>query len=161
MAAKWWPLFLILGVMTLGAGGVAVYMQTRGIRNNNPGNIRKIKGVVWQGQAPESLQTDADFIVFAEPVMGLRALAKTLNTYRTKYNLNTVAGIISRWAPPIENDTVSYIKSVAQRIGVEPNQPLALNDYPALVAAIVKHENGIQPYESKMILDAIKMAGLS
>ena len=154
----WIIIAILAGVLTLGAGGVAVYMQTRGLRNNNPGNIRRIKGVQWQGQAVD--QPDPDFISFIDAFHGIRALARTLKTYREKYGLDTVQGIITRWAPPTENDTVSYIKTVSNRLQVMPHEKLPLHRYPELVTAIIRHENGLQPYDKTLIENATK-AGLS
>ena len=87
----------------------------RGIRLNNPGNIKH--GDDWQGMSAE--QADPDFITFISPVWGIRAMARTLTTYSTSYGLNTVEGIIGRWAPESENDTASYIAHVASALGVD------------------------------------------
>ncbi len=123
------------------------FTDPRGIRNNNPGNIRLSK-VVWQGQAATAAQTDPDFIVFTAPVYGLRALMKTLLTYHLKYGLDTVRSVINRWAPPVENDTGSYMQDVARRIGVKVDDQIDLCAQKTLVAlsqAIVCHENGRPP----------------
>lgn len=114
----------------------------RGIRNNNPGNIRH--GSNWQGMAPE--QTDSAFVQFVSMEYGVRAMVKILQTYRDKYALNTIRKIIARWAPPNENDTGAYVRAVAEAVGVGPDMPLALEDDGvmfALVRAIVRHENGV------------------
>lgn len=153
---QYWPV-LIAGLLLLGVGGVAVHQMTRGIRNNNPGNIRR--GQRWQGLAPQ--QTDADFDQFVSPYWGIRALAKTLKTYQVKHKLNTIAGIITRWAPPSENITLSYVDSVAKRLGVAPNAPVDLNNTNTLAAltnAIIKHENGVNPYTAEEVLSAVKGA---
>lgn len=133
------------------AVGVLALMKSsapRGIRNNNPGNIRAVDGVTWQGQIGAD---NAGFIVFDTAENGLRALARVLRTYRDKHGLQTVAGIINRWAPTNENNTESYIQAVSQSLGVGVNQPLSLGQYPALVAAIIHHENGQQPYSAELI----------
>ena len=84
------------------AGGTTVavieYNATRGLRNNNPGNIRK-SATAWQGLSPT--QTDASFFQFISPEYGIRALATILGTYMKNYGLVTVSDIISRWAPPV------------------------------------------------------------
>ena len=118
----------------------------RGVRNNNPGNLRR--GAKWQGLS--SHQADVDFCVFDEPKWGIRALMKVLQSYSHLYHLDTVREIISRWAPPNENDTLSYIKSVALWVKVNPDSPLDLNDKNTLIRlaqAITKHENGQPPEE--------------
>ncbi|MGV2873499.1 virion protein [Colwellia sp. E150_009] len=119
-----------------------------GIRNNNPGNIRATGNwQEWQGAIGEN----QGFIVFDTPENGLRALARTLSTYKNIYGLNSINQIINRWAPTDENDTQSYINHVSQIVGVQSWQPLEFNQYPLLIAAIIKHENGQQPYSSEQI----------
>lgn len=119
-----------------------------GIRNNNAGNIRASGNwQEWQGAIGEN----QGFIVFDTVENGLRAMARVLRTYRDLYQLNTVQQIISRWAPPNENDTSSYIKSVSERTGLEPWEPLGVADYPLLMAAITHHENGKQPYSNEQL----------
>lgn len=129
-----------------------LYMATTkkplGIRNNNAGNIRATGNwQQWQGAIAEN----KGFIVFDTAENGLRALARVLRTYREIYGLNTINQIIDRWAPTNENNTVSYINHVSEVVGVQSWQPLELNQYPLLMAAIVKHENGQQPYTNEQI----------
>ena len=76
----------------------------RGIRNKNPGNIKL--GTDWDGLAAE--QTDPTFCIFDEAVMGIRALMRILLTYRFTHKKTNVDSIISRWAPPSENNTEKY-----------------------------------------------------
>ncbi|RQW61036.1 structural protein [Vibrio viridaestus] len=126
----------------------------RGIRNNNPGNIRKAS-FSWVGEVS---QDNAGYVIFDTAAHGIRAMYRVLLTYRNKYGLNTVKGIINRWAPTSENDTQSYINHVASVLGVSVDTPLVLAQYPALIKVIIKHENGIQPYSDKVISDGIASA---
>jgi hypothetical protein len=132
-------------------------MTARGLRLNNPGTLRH--GDDWLGLSDE--QTDDDFCEFDAAKYGIRALAKTLLTYYRKHKLKTVGGIISRWAPPNENDTLAYIAHVAQIVGVPSDLPITI-DKPhilkALVKAIIKHENGIQPYSDAELDEGISLA---
>ena len=116
--------------------------MVRGLRNNNPGNLRH--GSKWQGLARE--QTDPAFCQFTEMRFGCRALIKVLQTYVIKYNLKTVRAIISRWAPSNENNTEAYIHSVASALGVNDNEELHFESYLyiRLAKAIAHHENGIE-----------------
>lgn len=117
----------------------------RGIRNNNPGNIR-LSPTRWQGQA--ALQTDGDFVVFSAPLYGLRALMKLLLTYHLKYGLDTVESIINRYAPPHENATDHYIRHMARALGVRRIDRIDLTRKLVLMrlaAAIIGHENGRPP----------------
>lgn len=87
-------------------------MIPRGIRNNNPLNIRK--GNNWQGE--RTPQTDKSFEEFTSMEMGLRAGIIILRNYMTKRPpLQTISQIISRWAPTNENNTTAYIKEVSRR----------------------------------------------
>ena len=129
--------------------------QPRGIRNANPGNLRHSTDK-WLGEVPGD---DKAFKTFSDPVYGIRALAKLLLNYERKYGLRTISGIISRWAPSNENDTAAYIDAVARACGVEPFQVIDVAAYlPALVPAIIAHENGQQPYTDEQISQAIAMA---
>jgi hypothetical protein len=148
------PLVLIGLALLLLGGGAAVYTMTRGLRNNNPGNLR-LSSDKWQGLQP--IQEDADFFQFVNPTYGIRALAKVLQTYMTRYGLTTVANIITRWAPPSENNTEAYIASVASSMNVDPNTPLSDADLASLTKAIIKHENGLNPYSDAIIDGAIAL----
>ena len=151
----------------LGALGAGLYLAMqapdvgqrsdvpRGIRNNNPGNIEK--GAPWDGLAADQSGDDR-FAVFSSPVWGVRALARVLGTYRERYGLTTVRGIVSRWAPANENNTEAYIQAVANEIGVPDRVALVTEDYPALIKAIIRHENGVQPYPDSIIREGIERA---
>ena len=120
----------------------------RGIRNNNPGNIERTS-VRWKGMAAEQL--DERFITFVAPQWGIRAIARILlGDWRE--GQDTIASLIEEWAPPIENNTVAYVKAVGKACGVDPWQPC---DVPALlpkiIPAIIQHENGMQPYSAAVI----------
>lgn len=132
--------------------------EPRGVRNNNPGNI-EYNGTQWKGL--DSPPSDGRFARFVEPVYGIRALARVLETYYRKHGINTIRGVINRWAPSTENDTGSYIEHVAEEVGASPDAPLNLTK-PAvrvpLIAAIIEHENGQQPYATALIKRGVKMA---
>lgn len=134
-------------------------MTARGLRNNNPGNIRHSK-THWMGQS--EIQSDDDFVTFDAPKYGIRALYKTLCTYQTKHGLADVRSIINRWAPPSENDTGAYAAAVAHEIGQSTTQPVNLVRDKELgakmVKAIIRHENGEQPYSDAEIRAAIDLA---
>lgn len=129
---------------------------TRGIRNNNPGNIRK--GQPWQGLAPN--QTDPAFDQFITPQYGIRAIVKIILSYQTR-GYDTIRKIINAWAPTNENDTTAYINNVASLIGVAPDDCINLQNmevWDKLIKAIIRQENGQQPYPDDIIDAGIKMA---
>lgn len=124
-------------------------MSTRGYINNNPGNIRQ-SDTKWQGESERDL--DSAFEEFESMVYGYRALIKTLQTYIAN-GYNTIEKIISRWAPPIENDTEAYINAVVKKVAIVRTQSFGSNDWDKLrlmALAISKHENGINANESEV-----------
>lgn len=137
-------------------------MTPRGIRNNNPGNIRW--GENWKGLAPDGKSKDKSFCVFEEPKWGIRALCKVLITYNRRYGLDTVQEIISRFAPTSENDTKAYMNHVAKLLGVRPDEQIKVCNERVmftLITSIIQHENGIQPYSEEVIKGAMLMAGIA
>lgn len=134
-------------------------MRTRGERNNNPGNIRPA-GYKWQGQVGIDSGTMGDYVMFATPVYGIRAVAKDLLT-KYRRGLNTVDAIINVYAPPSENDTQAYIDDVVEELEVRPHEELNLDDPDILtqfVKAIIKHENGRILFSEEEILTGVEMA---
>ena len=114
-------------------------MATRGIRNNNPGNIRVSKDQ-WEGMTGD----DGAFVTFDSPESGVRALGKNLLSYG-RQGYDSIEKIINRWAPPNENDTQAYINSVVAATGIPATQSLDLSDpdtLSSLSQAISFHETG-------------------
>lgn len=139
------------------AQGVADPTAPRGVRNNNPGNIMK-GGDNWQGEVQGN---DPRYATFETPEAGIRAMGKTLLTYQDKHGLNTVEGIIARWAPATENNTDAYVATVAKAMGVKPNEALNLRDADTLnnlTRAIIRVENGEQPYSDEQITRGLAAA---
>lgn len=134
---------------------------SRGVRNNNPGNIDR-NATKWQGMTAK--QTDARFITFVSPEYGIRAMAKTLLTYQNAHGLKTVKGIINRWAPPKENKTSTYVEAVCDALGVEPNDVVDVDEVATMLPlcrAIIHHENGYDPYADSVIVEGLRRAGIS
>lgn len=133
--------------------------QSRGIRNNNPGNIKK-SSIQWKGAVGD----DGTFVKFATPEDGVRALARIIKVYNEKYNLQTIEQIISRWAPSTENDTKSYIDFVSKKVGKHPNDKIDFknqNEFKKLISAIIQYENGKIPYSSDKITKGINSIGVT
>lgn len=127
--------------------------KPRGIRNNNPGNIRH--GDKWVGMSP--IQTDKSFVQFEKPVYGIRAMTKVLMSYQRR-GVVTLGDILTTWAPPIENDTESYIKHAEKALRMNRGRVILNHNFPELIAFIIKHENGQQPYSLAMINQGVKLA---
>lgn len=127
----------------------------RGIRNNNPLNIRI--GNTWLGERDNP--TDQDFEEFVTIEYGLRAAFCILRRYIRRYHKNTVTSIVSTWAPSSENNTLKYIDTVCHRTGLTPTQPITYEDKTTmcrLVAAMAFVECG-QPIDEKKIEKAFDM----
>jgi len=134
---------------------------TRGERNNNPGNIRESAGDATRWQGERDTDDDRAFEEFKTPHDGIRALAKVLLNYQRRHHLDTVRQIIGRWAPPVENNTESYIKAVARSMATDADTPLDLEDedrLAALTMAIIQHENGRCIYPHSQIWAATQAA---
>ena len=121
--------------------------MTRGIRNNNPLNIRKVPGQRWKGEVLPLRGSgegagDKSFVQFESLEWGLRAAFCILETYRRKYKAVCIEDIINRWAPPSENDTRKYVETVCRLTGFGGKERLAESQLPALVCAMAFVECG-------------------
>ena len=117
--------------------------MTLGERNNNPLNIRKVPGVRWRGELP-SIQGGAgggSFVRFESIEWGVRAALKLLRTYRDKYAATSIKEIITRWAPPTENNTEGYIDAVCRLTSFGGNERLTEKEWPALIKAMAVIES--------------------
>ena len=136
-------------------------MLPRGIRNNNPLNIRRNKEQ-WQGLRAQ--QTDASFCQFETTEYGWRAAFCLLTrTYYHKYRLYTIRGIVRRWAPANENDTETYIAHVSRLTGIGPDEPLGIPlenaaRWMMLALAMAIHENGTSNLDHFAMLKGYAMA---
>lgn len=105
-----------------------------GVRLHNPLNVRP--GSPWEGLAIPS--EESGFCRFTSNVWGFRAAFRVLITYNDVHKLNTLTGIISRWAPPGDhNDTNAYIAAVTKATGYGADQPLAIKTW-SVAANVVR-----------------------
>lgn len=120
--------------------------QPRGLRNNNPGNIRNSQRTDWLGEVDEASKNDKSFEEFETIAYGYRALIKLLQNYRKLHGCQTMADFIKRWAPETENNTSAYIKRVCTEMQVPTTYVPDVNDKTtmcAFAAAISQVENGV------------------
>lgn len=113
----------------------------RGIRNNNPLNIR-ISSSMWLGKVENN--TDGSFEQFTSMTMGIRAAIKLVCRY-IRDGVNTVDAIINRWAPPVENNTSMYIDRVCRLADLTPFQKIETKHRNAICRmlwAMTQVENG-------------------
>lgn len=135
--------------------------QPRGIRNRNPGNVRTAgsrNGVggadPWRGLVGEDA---AGYGIFESSAYGIRAMNRVLDVYAAR-GWVTVAEILPKWAPKFENPTAAYVRFVADRLGVDPAQPLGERHRVPLIEAMIEFENGVQPYSRELIAQARALA---
>lgn len=117
--------------------------MSRGLRNCNPGNIRRSK-TRYKGERHPS--RDSEFKEFESMAYGYRAMFVLLDTYSRRYGLCTIRQMLNRYAPPSENFTEGYIRYVAGKTGIAPDEMLnsrAARDMVPVVAAMSQIENGV------------------
>ena len=115
---------------------------SRGLQNNNPGNIRR-GGFRYKGE--KAVSEDAEFRQFESIEWGYRAMFALLHTYKVKHGCRTLRQMISRYAPPSENNTEYYISRVVYATHLASNIDIStLNGavMTAIVAAMSEVENG-------------------
>ena len=120
----------------------------RGIRNNNPLNIKNGEQDLFVGEIRPS--KDKTFRQFRTMAYGYRAAMRIIRTYVIRHGLMTVEQVLTRWAPATENDTANYIDVVTQRSGLARNYRLQLEraEMVALVSAMCYMENGVEADEA-------------
>ena len=106
----------------------------RGLRNNNPLNIRK--GSDWKGLRPQ--QTDPAFCQFQSILYGIRAAFILMRNHisgfkGTRRKQNTIQKLISVWAPPSENATLRYVDTVAEKVGISKDAIIDPDDRKLMV----------------------------
>lgn len=140
----------------------------RGIRNNNPGNIKRSGGDQWKGLADSDEMTpfqkrEMTFCVFTEPRWGLRALARTLRNYQRLHNLRTTLQMVSRWAPGSDNnDTRGYAEAVASYLSIDMHDAIDFDGNTNLALqmmhAFIRQENTIQPYSKTQLREGYELS---
>ncbi len=144
---------------TSGGGDTSGNLPTKaiGYRINNPLNIRYFTGNNWKGQTGQQ----SGFCVFDTPENGIRAAMVNLKSYR-KLGVVTIGDIISRWAPPTENNTQNYIDFVCKKLGANISDEVGQDEesYVALLQAMCIVEIGVQPYDSSIWAKAAQSANL-
>ncbi len=130
----------------------------RGIRNNNPGNIRRTADQ-WEGMA--EVQTDPEFVQFISPEYGFRAMVRILRSYERR-GVVTIQDIITTYSPSSENNTTNYIRFVATELDRSPDTAIDLDrDALPLIRAMATFENGARfanYYDDQIIQQGIALA---
>ena len=133
---------------------------TRGVRNNNPGNIRHSANE-WQGKS--ALQPDGAFVTFDGPEWGIRAMHKVLQSYQ-RAGKRTIAAMIGAWAPEVDhNNTGVYVAKVAAAVGVAPTVPVDVMDYAVagkMIPAMIAVECAGYVYPRAVVDEGLRRAGV-
>ena len=124
--------------------------MTRGMRNNNPLNIRRVAGSHWKGEIVSPIE-DKEFVQFASVEYGIRAAFCILDTYRRKYQDVCVEDIIARWAPPSENATSEYIRTVCRLTGFGGKERLREQQWLLLVQVMALVESKMCLSDAELI----------
>ena len=117
----------------------------RGYRNNNPLNVRKNAANAWKGKVVPG--TDSAFEQFITMAYGYRCALYLLRKYIGQGH-DTIRKIITKWAPPTENNTSSYVSNVATRSGIGADTTISRTDMDSLCRiayAMAWSENGKAP----------------
>lgn len=121
----------------------------RGLRNNNPGNLRFIARSPWNGQVSDDGE---GYGVYSTMALGVRAAGKQLLKY-SRSGLNTVRQIIPTWAPTSENDTEAYVRAVSSALNVAADQRIDVDaQLEQLAEAIFRHEVGAVAFAASLEL---------
>ena len=115
-----------------------------GMANHNPLNIRYHAANHWLGLDAKCPQVKG-FCRFHADVYGYRAAIKLVVNYMQRYGLTTPRAIISRCAPPSENNTALYVAAVCGRARLKPDAPINAQgaEVAALVSAMARQETGM------------------
>ena len=151
------------GVVRMAAGRQATFPMDQmppqssiiGQRINNPFNIRQYD----QGFLGETGE-DSGFVSFEDPMYGVRAADRVLTTYGTKRGINTIRGLINRFAPPSENETRNYVNYISDQLGIDPDAEVDLSD-PEMRARILSPMAMMESrseYSPGQITEMIEMA---
>lgn len=132
-------------------------LNTSGYKSCNPLNVRASSDK-WRGSIGQS---DNGYVIFSTPMDGIRAVATVIKNYGTKYGINTVRDIVSRYAPASENPTDDYIANVCKGTGYQPDEKLDTKNpevLKKLVTAMMKQEIGDVPYSEETINEGVQRA---
>lgn len=157
--SRWLKILLALIVI----GAIVVTNLPKGLRNNNPGNIRTSRDD-WEGLADK--HDDGEFFIFENPFWGIRALARILINYRARHGIDTIREVIDRYSPQAgdfpgntEATHTAYISNVSKATGIGPDQRFVIDAaLHVLIPAIIRHEIGFNPFTDALISRSISAA---
>jgi len=133
--------------------------QPRGLRLNNPGNLKELPGDITSWKGERATDDDPIFEEFVDHFHGIRAMGRVLDSYQRR-GVDTIEQIIHTYAPGIENDTESYIRAIERTTGFNRTDIIGRDrgNMPDLVAAMIHQEQGEQPFSKEFISAALAAA---
>ena len=143
---------LALALVAVMAGD-AFANESRGFRNNNPGNIEQT-AQNWRGKSTEC--EDSRFECFEDTRYGIRALALVLHTYHHRHGIDDLEGIVNRWSPPHENPSEALQGSLRRLL--QGTSTIGPDNLHLLVQAIILIENGYNPLDDNYVKEVIQDA---
>jgi hypothetical protein len=146
-----------LGMLTKGAHDAGTALEdwalkssgtTRGLRNNNPGNLKAVGN---------QLRDREGFAVFSSMDEGVRRANHQLELYRQR-GIKTANDIINTWAPKKDkNNVAAYLDDIKRDTGIAPDMEVKPEDYAMFLAAIFKHESGKNAPDMQDVVDVLTM----
>lgn len=121
------------------------------IGRNNPFNIRYNPLITWVGQESHT----NGFCDFSTVHFGVRAACLLLMRSYRRQGFLTIQEIISRFAPPSENNTSEYVQFVCHKLGIFPFDIPSQKDFPRLLHAMSIFEGN--PVSEELVADCIEV----
>ena len=119
------------------------------LAKNNIFNIRATKGTTWKGQTGQR----KGFVEFETREMAIRAWLVLMRTYRRRYAATTIGEIVTRFAPPSENDTRLYVEQMVAWTLIPENMELTQTWHYALLAvAMARKETGVAIFAGDVLM---------
>ena len=115
----------------------------------------------WLGEIRPS--QDSRFAQFDTMAHGVRAAVKQILAYHTHHGVNTIGGIIDKWAPPTENNTSAYRDFVCKYCNTQAADTFNFTDagiFAKLIRAMSIEENG-HDQSATFITDADILSGVT
>jgi hypothetical protein len=120
---------------------------TRGLRNNNPGNLKAVKG---QRRDREG------FAVFDTMEEGIRHADAQIGRYESQ-GITTAEGVVKKWAPAGDgNDVAAYLRDIQKTTGIKPGEDIRGQEA-LLESGMFKHESGGKAPSVEDIADILTM----
>lgn len=129
-------------------------LNTPGYKCCNPLNV-KVFGNKWNGLIG---QDERGHGIFSRPEEGIRAGVKVLQSYSNKYGINTIEGIISRFAAADPATLRAYVDNVSHASGYAPDEQLDVKNPDVLrkiIPPMIRQEIGDVPYSDETINSGI------